>query len=225
MSIRVFKENIPEFGPEYDERKMRLLADILRRAAITVEAGAIDLSSISLDGLTLTNVTITGGNFSGSISDLDSPLPVSEGGTGADNPTDAKTNLEITGGGTTPITGSGYVVHDAGNLFTRMLQGTVDEIEIDNANGVAGNSIFRLAPNLNFSAKNILGGFFDTPAMIGIPTAPTAAPGTSTAQIATTEFVANANKHYKPLACGDPLAPDFVFNDAGDVIMAQWWPT
>lgn len=60
----------------------------------------------------------------------------------------------------------------------------------------------------------------------GVPAAPTAPPGTSTTQLATTAFVQNAFLHvpelgyWAPLTNGDPISPELVFDSHGEVIVA-----
>lgn len=61
------------------------------------------------------------------------------------------------------------------------------------------------------ASTNWVGAYFATlasPTLTGIPTAPTATPGTSTTQIATTAFVETTYAHYNsPALTGTPTAP------------------
>jgi hypothetical protein len=129
------------------------------------------------------SVNITGGTITGI-----NPIAVSAGGTGANNNTSARVNLGLNIGsdvqGFAPIlssisalTNNGVVVKTgSGTSLTASLVAG-DNISITNTDFTTGNPTISLTSN---------------PALTGIPTAPTAAAGNNTTQIATTAFVKTA---------------------------------
>jgi hypothetical protein len=129
------------------------------------------------------SVNITGGTITGI-----NPIAVSAGGTGANNNTSARVNLGLNIGSDvqgfaailssiSALTNNGVVVKTgSGTSLTASLVAG-DNISITNTDFTTGNPTISLTSN---------------PALTGIPTAPTAAAGNNTTQIATTAFVKTA---------------------------------
>ena len=110
----------------------------------------------------------------------------------------------------------GYCIRShatAGQTFIKIQNGQeLDELHDVLISGLTDNDILSydaaagLWKNRSFSAEGL--ATLDSPAFIGVPTAPTAAPGTSTTQIATTAFVDTGYaKLASPAFTGNPTAP------------------
>lgn len=110
----------------------------------------------------------------------------------------------------------GYCIRShasVGQIFVKIQNGNeLDELHDVLISGLTDNDILSydaaagLWKNRSFSAEGL--ATLDSPAFIGVPTAPTAAPGTSTTQIATTAFVETGYaKLASPAFSGNPTAP------------------
>lgn len=174
----------------------------------------LNAGHISSDGTKFTSSsTIPGSNISGNIIGLaygvSGIVPISNGGTGATTISDAKTVLGLIPGQTiqpysvnldnlSGISSTGFIVR-SGTFQTRNIE-VGNCLQITNSDGVSGN------PRIDITVVTVANGgtgantgpaacasigaaALVSPALTGIPTSPTAAFGTKTAQIATTEFV------------------------------------
>lgn len=130
---------------------------------------------------TLTNKTINGINNTLTNISLSSAvvgtLPITRGGTGATDAAGARANL----GALVEPTASGIVARiSSGQSVGRTITGG-SNITITNGSGVSGNPTIALS---------------ESPALAGIPTAPTASLGNNSTQIATTAFVTAAIENF-----------------------------
>jgi hypothetical protein len=110
----------------------------------------------------------------------------------------------------------GYCIRShasVGMIFVKIQNGQeLDELHDVLISGLTDNDILSydaasgLWKNRSFNAEGL--ATLNSPAFTGVPTAPTAAPGTSTTQIATTEFVDTGYaKLASPAFTGNPTAP------------------
>jgi len=154
-------------------------------------------------GASITGYATSGANSSiTSLSGLTTPLSLTQGGTGATNAADARTNLGITGGGsvisvdvsggTTGLTTSGGPITNSGTIT---IGGTLAIASGGTGATTAGTALTALgaAP-------------LASPALTGTPTSPTAAVDTSTTQIATTAFITGQASTVAPLINGTAAA-------------------
>ena len=150
-------------------------------------------------GASITGYATSGANSSiTSLTGLTTPLSITQGGTGATNAPDARTNLGITGGGsvisvdvsggTTGLTTSGGPITNSGTIT---IAGTLAI-----ANGGTG------ATTAGTALTALGAAALASPALTGTPTSTTAAVDTATTQIATTSFVTGQAASVAPLING-----------------------
>jgi hypothetical protein len=129
------------------------------------------------------------------------------------------------GGGGTPGGTVGQVQFNNGGVFGGIASGATGQILVSNGLGLAPSfqsvtlpQTFAAVPSNWLNSYSSVTGLFTaaqpsvtdvngaaplaSPAFTGVPTAPTAAPGTSTTQLATTAFVTSATGAFLPLAGG-----------------------
>ncbi len=87
--------------------------------------------------------------------------------------------------------------------------GTIGEIDVAPNTGVP---VVSLPTNLIFTGKSVLNGSFTDIALLGVSTAPTAALGTNTTQIATTAFVINEIAAIGPASAGTLIGTTLASN-------------
>lgn len=177
---------------------------------------ALSNGHISSNGINLTSATtIPGSDISGNIPGLSygvtGIIDIAHGGTGANSVGAVQVALSLIPGQTIQpyatnltnlagVASFGFLVHND-TIQTRNIE-VGNSLQITNAGGVNGNPKIELTvvsitnggtgSNNAPAALAALGGLpINSPGLQGIPTAPTATPGTKTNQIATTEFVMN----------------------------------
>ena len=167
---------------------------------------------LSLGNLSTQNsssVNITGGTITGI-----NPIAVSAGGTGANNNTSARVNLGLNIG--SDVQGFAAILSSISALTNNGVVVRTGSGTSSTASLVAGNNIS--ITNTDFTTGNPTISLTSNPALTGIPTAPTAAAGNNTTQIATTAFVKTA------VDTGDTTQQTYTDNKFNTVVgLAKAW--
>jgi hypothetical protein len=167
---------------------------------------------LSLGNLSTQNsssVNITGGTITGI-----NPIAVSAGGTGANNNTSARVNLGLNIG--SDVQGFAAILSSISALTNNGVVVRTGSGTSSTASLVAGNNIS--ITNADFTTGNPTISLTSNPALTGTPTAPTAASGNNTTQIATTAFVKTA------VDTGDTTQQTYTDNKFNTVVgLAKAW--
>ncbi len=177
----------------------------------TLPSGHVSSNGTILSTSTTIPGTDIAGNISGTAGNVSGVVAIANGGTGATTSAGAAAALGIAVGQTVQayssklqeisnLTQVGFVC-TASPMQTRVLE-VGNGLQITNPSGQTANPKIELlvvpianggtgASTASSAIANLGGAKIDSPNFIGVPTAPTAALGTKTTQIATTEFVIN----------------------------------
>jgi hypothetical protein len=175
----------------------------------TVDAIKTLLSIGNMASQNSASVNITGGNITGI-----NPIDVSSGGTGASSATIARINLGLNIG--TDIQGFAPILSSISALSN-------NGVVVKTGSGTSTTAALVAGTNINITNSDFTGGnptisLISSPALTGTPTAPTAAAGNNTTQIATTAFVKSA------VDTGDAAQQVYTDNKFNSVVgLAKAW--
>jgi hypothetical protein len=141
----------------------------------------LSLGSISTQNSA--SVNITGGTITGI-----NPIGIASGGTNANNAASARVNLGLNIG--TDVQGFAPILSSITALSN-------NGVIVKTGSGTSSTAILSAGTNIAIANNDFISGnptisLISSPALTGIPTAPTASAGTNTTQIATTSFVKTA---------------------------------
>lgn len=186
---------------------------------VTVEHGGTGVTTVddiktllsigSMAAQNSASVNITGGNITGI-----NPIAITSGGTGASTATIARINLGLNIG--TDVQGFAPILSSISAL-------TNNGVVVKTGSGTSTTAALVAGTNIGITNSDFTGGnptisLISSPALTGTPTAPTAAAGNNTTQIATTAFVKSA------VDTGDAAQQVYTDNKFSSVVgLAKAW--